>query len=362
MTPLSQKRKMPAEPLMREAVAARDPRYDAAFVYGVITTGIYCRPSCASRPAKPENLRFFADAAAAAASGLRACKRCRPDAAVDRTVERMRALADYIATHADEPLSLKALSARAHLSPAHLQRTFKAVLGISPKAYHDAARLGRLKGQLKAGKAVLESLTGAGFQSTSRVYGKTLRNLGMTPSAYRAGGAGETIAFAYRRTQVGPLLMAATDRGVCFAQFGDGEPKLVAQLRAEFPRATVVASGMTQSPQLDTWIAALDEHLAGTAPRPELPLDLRGTVFQMLVWTYLLRVSEGAVVSYGEVAAGIGAPRAVRAAASACAANRIAVLVPCHRVLRADGGLGGYRWGLERKRTLIDRERGKRAP
>jgi len=179
----------------------------------------------------------------------------------------------------------------------------------------------------------------------------------MTPSAYRAGGAGETIAYAFRDTVLGPLLMAGADRGVCFAQFGPSEAALVAQLKAEFPRATVVASSNTNSRALDDWMQAFEKHIAGRAPRPDLPLDLRGTAFQIRVWRFLLGVPEGDVMSYTEVANGVGAPKAVRAAASACAANRIAVLVPCHRVLRADGGLGGYRWGLERKRLLIDSER-----
>jgi AraC family transcriptional regulator of adaptative response/methylated-DNA-[protein]-cysteine methyltransferase len=273
----------------------------------------------------------------------------------------IRALAQYIDKNAAEDLSLARLAAQAQLSPAYLQRTFKAVLGVSPKAYHDAARLRMLKLALKSGKGVLESITEAGFQSTSRVYGHTTRNLGMTPSTYRAGGAGETIAYAFRITALGPLLMAATHRGVCLAQFGPSESVLIGRLETEFPRATIVASSMTQSPELDAWIAAFESHVAGSAPRPDVPLDLCGTAFQIRVWRFLLGVTEGDVVSYSEVATGIGAPRAVRAAASACARNRIAVLVPCHRVIRADGGLGGYRWGLDLKRTLIDQERATKA-
>jgi AraC family transcriptional regulator, regulatory protein of adaptative response / methylated-DNA-[protein]-cysteine methyltransferase len=280
---------------------------------------------------------------------------------MNHTTQLMQALAEYIDKHADETLSLAHLAAQAHLSPAHLQRRFKSVLGVSPKAYQDAARLKRLKRGLKSGQSVLDSITDAGFQSTSRVYGATTRNLGMTPTAYRAGAAGETIAYACRETELGLLLMAATDRGVCFAQFGKTESALAKQLKAEFPRATLVKSSMADSPELDAWIKAFEAHIGGTAPRPDLPLDLRGTAFQIRVWRFLLQVPEGDVISYGELAADIGAARAVRAAASACAANRIAVLVPCHRVLRGDGGLGGYRWGLERKRALIDRERARRA-
>ena len=353
--------KMPSETSMRRAIAIRDAAFDGVFVYGVMTTGVYCRPSCPSRPARPENVRFFANPKSAEAAGLRACKRCNPQSARDGTTQLMQGIAEYIEKNANEPLSLEHLAKQAQLSPTYFQRTFKAVFGVSPKAYHDAVRLRLLKGSLKAGKSVLDSIAEAGFQSTSRIYGHATRNLGMTPSVYRAGGTGETIAYAFRDTALGALLMAATDRGVCFAQFGSGEAALIGQLRAEFPGASIVASNMTNSPELNAWIQSFEGHISGTAPRPDLPLDLRGTAFQIRVWNFLLGVREGDVMSYAEVATGIGSPKAVRAAATACAANRIAVLVPCHRVLRSDGGLGGYRWGLDRKRALIDRERAHRA-
>jgi len=285
-----------------------------------------------------------------------------PNGIPGRTIRLIRAVANYIEQNAGESLTLAHLAQRAHLSPAHLQRTFKSVLGVSPKMFHDAARLRRFKGGLKAGKSVLDAITDAGFESTSRVYGHAPRNLGMTPSAYRRGGEGQAIAYAVRETAMGSLLMAATDRGVCFAQFGENRQALIAQLQGEFPNASLTASLMAGSSELDAWIAALEVHISGGAPRPDLPLDLRGTAFQIRVWRFLLRVPEGNVLSYAELAAGIGAPRAVRAAASACAANRIAVLVPCHRVLRGDGGLGGYRWGIVRKRVLIDQERRRRSP
>ncbi len=277
-----------------------------------------------------------------------------------RTLRRIQSLAEYIEQNAAANLTLAHLAKKAHLSPAHLQRTFKAVLGVSPKMYQDAARLRRLKGGLKSGKSVLDAITDAGFESTSRIYGHSPRNLGMTPTAYRRGGAGEAIAYAVRDTAMGPLLMAATDRGVCFAQFGESEAGLIAQLKHEFPNASHTPSPMAGSGELDAWIHAFEAHIAGDAPRPDLPLDLRGTAFQIRVWRFLLKVPEGSLLSYGELASGIGAPKAVRAAASACAANRIAVLVPCHRVLRGDGGLGGYRWGIARKRALIDQERARR--
>jgi AraC family transcriptional regulator of adaptative response/methylated-DNA-[protein]-cysteine methyltransferase len=283
-----------------------------------------------------------------------------PRSVRDRTPRLIQALAEYIERNADKTLTLAHLAKQVHLSPAHLQRTFKAALGVSPKMYHDAARLRRLKGGLKSGKSVLDAITDAGFESTSRIYSHAPRNLGMTPTAYRSGGTGETIAYACRNTAMGPLLMAATDRGVCFAQFGENEDALIGQLKSEFPNASHIPSLMTDSRELNEWIRSFEAHIAGDAPRPDLPLDLRGTAFQIRIWRFLLQVPEGNLVSYAELAAGIGAPKAVRAAASACAANRVAVLVPCHRVLRADGGLGGYRWGIARKRVLIDQERARR--
>jgi AraC family transcriptional regulator of adaptative response/methylated-DNA-[protein]-cysteine methyltransferase len=267
------------------------------------------------------------------------------------------ALAEYIRAHADESLPLSALAARVGLSPSRLQRRFVDAFGVSPRAYQDAERHARYKAALRAGRRVTDAIVDAGYGSTSRVYGEATRQLGMTPRAYRAGGAGETIYHALRQTALGPLLMAATARGVCFAQFGDDQAALLAQLAAEFPAARLQPSDAAEAPALDAWIAALDAHLTDHAPRPDLPLDLRGTAFQVRVWQFLLGIPNGSAISYTELAAGIGSPRAVRAAASACAANRIAVLVPCHRVLRGDGGLGGYRWGLERKRALLDAER-----
>jgi AraC family transcriptional regulator of adaptative response/methylated-DNA-[protein]-cysteine methyltransferase len=350
---------MTTEQQMRDAVAARDRSYDGRFVYAVITTGVYCRPSCAARPARPENLRFFATGAAAAGAGFRACKRCRPDEPAPRLTELVDA-ARYIESHCGERLALAQLAGRAGMSPSRFQRAFKAAFGVSPKMYQDAVRMNGFKASLRSGDDVAGAIYSAGFGSASRVYGERTRNIGMTPSAYRAGGAGEIIAHACRETALGPLLMAATERGVCFAQFGDDEASLIRQLAQEFPRATLRAAPGEHSAELDAWVDALVAHVSAGAPRPELPLDLRGTAFQTKVWRFLLSVPEGQVMSYGEVAAAIEQPRAVRAVASACGANRVAVLIPCHRVLRGDGGLGGYRWGLARKRALLDAERARR--
>ncbi len=341
---------------MRAAVANRDSSFDGRFVYAVITTGVYCRPGCPARPARPENQRFFPGIAEAEAAGFRPCKRCRPDNPL-YDVERMAELARYIETHADEKLRLVDLAERQRLSPAYLQRAFKAVFGVTPKAYQDAARLKTLKGLLKAGEGVTGAIYESGYGSPSRFYEKAARHIGMTPGAYRGGGAGESIAFACRQTAFGHLMMAATDKGVCFVMFGDSCDDLSGQLRAEFPHAALVPSPGTGERRLDQWMEALEVHLAEGSPRPELPLDLRGTAFQIKVWRFLLSIPAGDAVSYAEVAAGIGRPGAARAAGSACGKNRIAVLVPCHRVLRGDGELGGYRWGLDRKRALLDAER-----
>ncbi len=340
-------------------VLARDASADGAFFYSVRTTGVYCRPSCPSRPARRENVAFHETAAAAEAAGFRPCLRCHPrtPGESDPRSSLMQAIAEYIITHADEPLPLARLADQAGMSASHFQRSFKTVMGVSPRDFHAAQRLARFKAGLREGEPVLAASFDAGYGSASRVYAQVDGQLGMTPSAYRAGGAGETIVHALRDTALGPLMMAATARGVCFVQFGTDADALLGQLAAEFPRAALVPAGADSAAQLDAWMAALAEHLAGASPCPDLPLDLRGTAFQISVWRFLMRVKPGAVVSYSELAAGIGTPRAVRAAASACAANRVAVLVPCHRALRADGGMGGYRWGLDRKRALLDAER-----
>lgn len=351
---------LPPEALMRKAIADRDAAFDDRFVYAVITTGIYCRPSCASRPARPENMRFYADGDTASSAGFRACKRCRPGNS-HSTQDQMIEVARDIESRSDERLTLADLGKKYGLSPSRLQRSFKASFGISPRQYQDAIRTNQFRSLLKEGDDIAGAMYQAGFGSTSRVYGEAARHVGMTPSAYRAGGAGETIHYACRQTVLGPMLMAATRAGICFAQFGDDEEELLRTLGKEFPQASLVASNAKDSPELDDWITALNAHLANEAPRPDLPLDLRGTAFQVKVWRFLLGTDDGDVVSYSEVASGIDKPRAVRAAASACGANKIAVLVPCHRVLRSDGQIGGYRWGLDRKRALLDDERMRRS-
>lgn len=346
------------EEVMHEAVAGRDSTYDGQFVYGVITTGVYCLPSCTSRPARPENLRFFSTISAATAAGFRPCKRCQPRG--DTTlVKRVEAVARFIESHAEERLTLGDLAKQMNLSPSHFQKVFKATLGVSPKTFQDSVRMNRLKGELREGKGVTDAILAVGFGSMSRVYGESVRELGMTPKAYRSGGAGEAIAYAFKESTLGPMLMAATEQGVCFVQFGENKEQLLNLLNSEFPKATIQESSAQNAEALNAWIAALDSHISCGAPRPELPLDLRGTAFQVKVWRFLLSVKEGEVISYRELAANIEKPKAIRAAASACAANKVGVLVPCHRVLRGDGSLGGYRWGVEIKRALLDMERSR---
>ncbi|NKB62547.1 MAG: bifunctional DNA-binding transcriptional regulator/O6-methylguanine-DNA methyltransferase Ada [Gammaproteobacteria bacterium] len=351
---------MPSEQAMRKAVAARDKTYDGEFFYGVITTGIVCQPSCSSRPARPENIRFFPGLETAIVAGFRPCKRCRPGNG-DQRVSRLVNVARHIEEHAEEQLTLASLASIVGLSSSRLQRVFKQAFGVSPKAYQDAIRMRRFKSSLKEGEGITDAIFSSGFGSISRVYGEANRHIGMTPKAYRAGGVGEVITFAFCKTALGFIVMAATDKGICFVQFGDSKESLIASLKDEFPKAEISASPARDAPELDAWAEALNQHISEGAPRPDLPLDMRGTAFQMKVWQFLLSIREGDVLSYGELAERIGKPKAVRAVASACARNRIGVLIPCHRVLRGDGSLGGYRWGLERKRTLLDSERERRA-
>jgi AraC family transcriptional regulator of adaptative response/methylated-DNA-[protein]-cysteine methyltransferase len=269
-------------------------------------------------------------------------------------------LARYIAAEADQTLTLETLAQRVHLSPSRMQRVFKSTFGVSPKKFQQAARSERFKALLRNGGDITTAIYEAGYGSSSRVYGKAIHGIGMTPKRYRAGGAGETLTWACRDTELGPILMAATDRGVCFAQFGGDAAELLEKLQNEFPRAQLQAyQGQTRL-QLDAWIDALNAYIQNKRPRPDIPLDLQGTAFQIKVWEFLLSLEDGDVISYSELAQGIDKPKAVRAVASACGANRVAVLVPCHRILRGDGGLGGYRWGLERKRALLDAERARR--
>lgn len=336
-----------------QAVRDRNAEYDGKFFFAVVTTGIYCRPSCSSRQAKEENLRFFDNIESAVAAGFRACKRCKPES--QSINNAMLDVARYIEVHAEDTLTLATLSKRFELSPTYLQKSFSEVFGLSPKVFQDGVRQNRFKSVLRKGESVTDAVFAAGYGSSSRVYEKTAAQLGMTPGAYKAGGAGETINYTCGETRFGRLLLAATDKGVCFAMLDDSEHELKKMLIQEFPRATLSRS--KGSVQIDAWLQQIDFYLQEKQVMPAIPLDLRGTAFQMRVWQFLLSIDSGEVVSYRDVANGINQPTAIRAAATACAKNRVALLVPCHRVLRGDGGIGGYRWGVKTKQALLAMEK-----
>lgn len=343
------------------AVEEKDRSFDGRFVYGVVTTGVYCRPSCPSKRPLRKNVRFFATAAEAEAGGLRPCLRCRPavESGADPVTERISRLCEFIRAHHDEALTLQALAEQAGLSQWHLQRSFKAVTGLSPREFIESCRLETLKGSLRDKKPVTEAIYQAGFGSSSRVYERADTRLGMTPAEYRSGGENVSISYVSVAGPLGRMMIGATDRGLCFLQFADTDDRLLEMLHSEYPRAEFREMPKPWPVEFDHWIRALNEHLEGVRPQLELPIDLQATAFQMSVWKYLQKIPYGSVESYSEVAAGIGRPKAVRAVARACATNRIALVIPCHRVIRGTGELGGYKWGLERKRALLDRERAR---
>jgi AraC family transcriptional regulator of adaptative response/methylated-DNA-[protein]-cysteine methyltransferase len=328
------------------AVLARDRRFDGAFVYAVRSTGIYCRPSCASRRPRRTQVTFFPIPEAAEREGFRACRRCHPADApgADATVALVREACRAIA--AGEPL---------RSNTRRLARAFKRVLGITPRAYADARRVSRFKQELKRRKHVSPALYEAGYSSTSRVYEHTHEQLGMTPATYARGGTGIGIAYITVPTSLGRLLVAGTERGVCRVALGDSDAALEAELIAEFPAARVVED---KSGKLHGWVTAILAYLDGREPDLDLPLDIRATAFQRRVWQELQKIPFGQTRSYAEVARRIGKPTATRAVAQACATNPVALVIPCHRVIREDGDLGGYRWGVKRKRALLEKERG----
>jgi AraC family transcriptional regulator, regulatory protein of adaptative response / methylated-DNA-[protein]-cysteine methyltransferase len=337
-----------------DAVLARDAAHDGEFVFAVSTTGIYCRPSCPSRRPRRERVEFFARPEQAERAGYRACLRCRPNAASGNLqADSTKAICRYIEQHLDEPITLALLGKEFHQSPFHLQRRFKAVLGVTPREYADSCRLRLLKRNLQSGANVTRAMYDAGYGSSSRLYERTASQLGMTPDKYRRGAIAASIRYAIADSPLGRMLIAATDRGICAIQFADSDSELLAGLKREFPFATRQAD----ESGLQAWTHALLEQMDGKAPDPSLPLDIRATAFQRKVWRYLQRIPFGATRSYNQVARAIGQPTAARAVARACATNPVAVAIPCHRVVREDGALGGYRWGIERKKTLLERER-----
>jgi AraC family transcriptional regulator of adaptative response/methylated-DNA-[protein]-cysteine methyltransferase len=328
------------------AVTARDRAADGRFVTGVLTTGIYCRPSCAARHPRRENVRFFADGAEARAAGLRPCLRCLPDEVTREAAALDRALA-MLAT-AEETPTLDALAAAAAYSPHHFHRLFKRATGVTPAAYYRSLRAKRAEAALRGNARITDAIYDAGFSGPGRFYADSKSRLGMTPSAWRDGGRGETIGWATAETRFGRILVAATAKGICRLSFDEGE----AELRRRFPNATIAPGGAVMADLLARTVAAVE------APeRPhDLPVDVRGTAFQEAVWRELSRIPAGESLSYAALAAKAGKPGAARAAGSACGANPVAVLIPCHRARRGDGSAGGYAYGLERKAMLVAEE------
>ncbi len=334
-----------------KAVEERDPAFDGAFVMAVWSTGIYCRPTCPARRPDRHRVSFFTSPPEAAAAGYRACLRCHPADAVraDTPVAKILAACRSLEDREEKIPTLAELGDTVGMSPAHLQRVFKRVLGISPRQYADALRLERLKSRLQQGEKIVGAMYDAGYGSTSRLYEKAPRQLGMTPAAYRRGGQGERIRYTVVPSALGPILVAATARGLCRVGLGRTGPQLVAGLQLEFPKASV----KEDTRALHAWVKALVDYLDGERPLPEIPVDVRATAFQRRVWEALRKIPYGETRSYAEIARRIGRPRAVRAVANACARNPVPLFVPCHRVVRKNGDLGGYGGGVKRKERLL---------
>jgi AraC family transcriptional regulator of adaptative response/methylated-DNA-[protein]-cysteine methyltransferase len=335
------------------AVVARDPASDGTFYYSVQTTGVYCRPSCAARLARPENVRFHATCEEAESAGFRPCKRCKPN--LPRLADRHRAKiteACRIIEAAATAPGLQDLARRVGLSAYHFHRLFKQVTGLTPRQYAAAHRERQIRSRLGRAGTVTEAIFEAGYNSSSRFYERSNEVLGMTPTSYRAGGANTDIHFAVGECSLGSILVARSDRGVCAILLGDDPDSLTRDLQDRFPRANLIG-GEAEFEQVVSRVVGFVE---APAVGLDLPLDVRGTAFQRRVWQALMEIPAGQTASYTEIANRIGSPTSVRAVARACAANSLAVAIPCHRVVRNDGGLSGYRWGVERKRALLDKE------
>lgn len=341
------------------AVLTKNRSCDGQFFFGVLTTGVYCRPGCPARTPRRENVRFYRTPTEAEADGLRACLRCRPTSReANPNADRIRQLCEYIRAQSGngEALSLEHLGRQAGISPFHLQRTFKAAVGITPKQFVEQCRMEALKTKLRESDSVTAAVYEAGYGSGSRVYERSDSRLGMTPRTYRDGAKGVTISYATVETRLGHLMLGATTRGLCFLQFGDSADTLLEMLRAEYPAARVEPTPKPYSKQFELWMESLSRYLRGEAVSFELPVDVQATAFQMKVWMYLQSIPAGTTQSYAQVAAATGDAKAARAVARACASNPVAIVIPCHRVIRGDGDLGGYRWGMDRKQALVENE------
>ncbi len=335
------------------AVKANDTRFDGVFFLGVRTTGIYCRPSCRARLPKRENIAFFPSWQAAESNGLRACLRCKPKehTFADPKIEKILRACEIL--EAEDPCSLDELAAAVGLSPYHLQRSFKEIIGVSPKKYSEAMRMKRFKEGLREGSDVVTAMYDSGFGSASRLYEKASENLGMTPVAYKKGGQGVAINYTITDCELGRILVARTIKGLCNVAFGDNDAELEQNLKSEYPRAELVEDAAV----LKTFVDEIIKHLAGKKKQLDLPLDIQATAFQMQVWELLRKIPYGETVSYSQIAELLGDKKKVRAVARACASNRVAVVIPCHRVVGKNGNLSGYRWGLERKKLLLKLEK-----
>ena len=335
------------------AVVARDGAADGQFFYAVRSTGVYCRPSCAARTPRPENVVFHVSADAAEAAGFRACLRCRPNHAPWRHAHAATiAQICRVIEQCDEVPQLKELAAKAGLSPYHFHRLFKEATGVTPRAYAEAHRAQRMRSALQTADSVTDAIYQAGFSSNSRFYDQSDRRLGMTPTKFRAGGADTEIRFALGECSLGSILVAQSERGVCAISLGNNPGELLRELQDRFPKAKLIGGDV----DFETVVAKIVGFIEAPRVGLDLPLDIRGTAFQQRVWQALVQVAPGSKVTYAELARRIGLPKSVRAVARACSANALAVAIPCHRVVRSDGDAGGYRWGVERKRALLHRE------
>jgi AraC family transcriptional regulator of adaptative response/methylated-DNA-[protein]-cysteine methyltransferase len=337
------------------AVELRDAAWDGRFVYAVRSTGVYCRPSCPSRRPRRSQVVFYPVPEAAERCGYRPCRRCRPHRATagDPHIEQVRRACRHIEANLENSLTLGALGEHVGLSPFHLQRIFKRITGITPRQYADACRLSLLKARLKERRTVTMAMIEAGYGSSSRLYERAASQLGMTPGAYQRGGPAVPIRYTIADCPLGRILLAGTERGICALYLGDDDAQLASELAGEFPAADLGRDDAG----LNAWVSAIVHHLSGQQPHLDLPLDVRATAFQRRVWQELQAIPYGSTRSYSEIARALGDPNAARAVARACATNPVSVVIPCHRVVREDGSLGGYRWGLHRKQKLLDQEK-----
>ena len=335
-----------------QAVMDRDRGRDGDFVFAVSTTGIYCRPSCPARRPRRENVSFFTDPASAERAGFRACRRCRPKSIASSQQELVARAITWLDAHVEERVTLSRLAAALGVSPGHLQRTFTRIIGVSPRTYAAARRLELAKSRLRDGADVTSALHDSGYGSSSRFYAQARSALGMTPTSYKRGGEGMTMNYATTDSPLGQILVAATERGICAVSIGEDDSTLEQSLTAEYPRATIRRDDDALRPYVDSVLA----HLRDRTSLSALPLDVVGTPFQQAVWQALRAIPAGERRTYGQIAATLGNPKGARAVANACAANPAALVIPCHRVVRGDGGSGGYRWGAERKQAILANE------